>query len=157
MFPFVWRQKKGRKGRKARSDALQTTTTTPTGVVAPVTSAPDESNVEFINPKFRDEFASRNEGTSPNNPWVWLNAYSRIPVTMTDQLSPPMITASFHRLCPSVMNFHQSNVEAIGGAIGCQWVRIRPGCLAGILGHRSERQDRCSSPSNKSQADNSSW
>ncbi len=54
----------------------------------PVTMAPgvyNHPNVEFVNPKFRDEYLSRSDsGSSPNNqenPWVWLNAYSRIPVS----------------------------------------------------------------------------
>ncbi len=54
----------------------------------PVTMAPgvyNHPNVEFVNPKFRDEYLSRSDsGNSPNNqenPWVWLNAYSRIPVS----------------------------------------------------------------------------
>ena len=56
--------------------------------LTPVTMAPgvyNHPNVEFVNPKFRDEYLSRSDsGSSPNNPdnpWVWLNAYSRIPVS----------------------------------------------------------------------------
>lgn len=36
-------------------------------------------DVEFIHPKLRDEMEEI-EKEDPNNPWVWLTSYSRIPV-----------------------------------------------------------------------------
>ena len=36
------------------------------------------ANVEFIHPKLREEMD--NEPEDPENPWVWLTSYSRIPV-----------------------------------------------------------------------------
>ena len=39
-----------------------------------------ESNVEFIHPKLRDEMPTNGEGGDPENPWVWLTSYSRVPV-----------------------------------------------------------------------------
>ena len=78
-------------GRKTRSDKQHTATASPIGSspsLTPVTTAPallNPPNVEFVNPKFKDEYLSRSDaGSSPNgpdNPWVWLNAYSRIPVS----------------------------------------------------------------------------
>lgn len=53
----------------------------------------NQPNVEFVNPKFRDEYLSRSSesgGSSvngPDNPWVWLNAYSRIPVSLNNNKS----------------------------------------------------------------------
>ena len=76
--------------------------TTPGGTLTtqqPITMAPgalNQANVEFVNPKFREEYLSRNEAfggspsstklgetssNNPDNPWLWLNAYSRIPVS----------------------------------------------------------------------------
>ncbi len=40
---------------------------------------PKEANVEFIHPKLRKEMDTTAE--DPNNPWVWLTSYSRIPVS----------------------------------------------------------------------------
>ncbi len=37
-----------------------------------------EANVEFIHPKLREEMGSQKG--DPENPWVWLTSYSRIPV-----------------------------------------------------------------------------
>ena len=37
-----------------------------------------EANVEFIHPKLREEMDTESE--DPENPWVWLTSYSRIPV-----------------------------------------------------------------------------
>lgn len=39
-----------------------------------------EGDVEFIHPKLRDEMEEI-EKEDPNNPWVWLTSYSRIPVS----------------------------------------------------------------------------
>ncbi len=40
-----------------------------------------DAQVEFIHPKLRDEM-TLNEQQDPNNPWVWLTSYSRIPVSI---------------------------------------------------------------------------
>ena len=40
-------------------------------------------NVEFVHPDLKAELSSQDE--DPNNPWVWLTSYSRIPVGQTDQ------------------------------------------------------------------------
>ena len=39
-----------------------------------------DAQVEFIHPKLREEMTV-NEQQDPNNPWVWLTSYSRIPVS----------------------------------------------------------------------------
>lgn len=53
------------------------------GVSPAAPGAAKQANLEFINPKFRDEYLSRTEGADDqDNPWVWLNAYSRIPVSI---------------------------------------------------------------------------
>ena len=39
-----------------------------------------QTNVEFIHPKLREEMPNNGEGGDPENPWVWLTSYSRIPV-----------------------------------------------------------------------------
>ena len=36
------------------------------------------ANVEFIHPKLRDDM--KNQDEDPENPWVWLTSYSRVPV-----------------------------------------------------------------------------
>ena len=47
-------------------------------------------NVEFVHPDLKAELSSQDE--DPNNPWVWLTSYSRIPVGggagLTSVLSP---------------------------------------------------------------------
>ena len=42
-----------------------------------------QDNVEFIHPKLREEMPDNGEGGDPDNPWVWLTSYSRIPVFHT--------------------------------------------------------------------------
>ena len=44
------------------------------------------ANVEFIHPKLREEMPDNGEGGDPENPWVWLTSYSRIPVNMFRKL-----------------------------------------------------------------------
>ena len=44
------------------------------------------SNVEFIHPKLREEMPDNGEGGDPENPWVWLTSYSRIPVNIFRKL-----------------------------------------------------------------------
>ena len=39
--------------------------------------------VEFVHPDLKDELSKQDE--DPNNPWVWLTSYSRIPVGQTYQ------------------------------------------------------------------------
>ena len=41
-----------------------------------------DAKVEFIHPKLRDEMDA-SEQQDPNNPWVWLTSYSRIPVKIS--------------------------------------------------------------------------
>ena len=43
-----------------------------------------QTNVEFIHPKLREEMPNNGEGGDPENPWVWLTSYSRIPVKIID-------------------------------------------------------------------------
>ena len=45
-------------------------------------SPPENSNanVEFIHPKLRDDMKGQRE--DPDNPWVWLTSYARIPVNI---------------------------------------------------------------------------
>ena len=43
-----------------------------------VEKSKDTANVEFIHPKLREEMDGQPE--DPDNPWVWLTSYSRIPV-----------------------------------------------------------------------------
>ena len=38
-------------------------------------------SVEFVHPDLKDEL--KKQGEDPNNPWVWLTSYSRIPVSCT--------------------------------------------------------------------------
>ena len=38
------------------------------------------ANVEFIHPKLRDDM--KNQDEDPENPWVWLTSYSRVPVRL---------------------------------------------------------------------------
>ena len=37
-------------------------------------------NVEFVHPDLKAELSSQDED-NPDNPWVWLTSYSRIPVS----------------------------------------------------------------------------
>ena len=37
-------------------------------------------SVEFVHPDLKDEL--KKQGEDPNNPWVWLTSYSRIPVNV---------------------------------------------------------------------------
>ena len=36
------------------------------------------ANVEFIHPKLKDEMSDEED---PENPWVWLTSFSRVPVS----------------------------------------------------------------------------
>uniref|UniRef100_A0A0P6GR59 RE59052p n=1 Tax=Daphnia magna TaxID=35525 RepID=A0A0P6GR59_9CRUS len=119
-----------KNGRKPRSDKHPMATTLPMGqssAYGPVTMSPGvqhQANVEFVNPKFRDEYLSRSEtGSSPNhadNPWVWLNAYSRIPVN------------AIQEFCSATKDYCPPGLE---GPIG-------PQGLVGEKGVRGERGDR---------------
>ena len=46
-----------------------------------------QSNVEFIHPKLREEMPDNGEGGDPENPWVWLTSYSRIPVIVNSNIN----------------------------------------------------------------------
>ncbi len=98
--------KKGKGQRRPRSDKHGSTTTTMTPLVesaaAPATTSP-AAHVEFVNPRFKEEFLSTDNGVgngvadaetthAKDNPWVWLNAYSRIPVSSPCSTvhSPPL-------------------------------------------------------------------
>ena len=43
-------------------------------------------NVEFVHPDLKAELSSQDE--DPNNPWVWLTSYSRIPVCLCGVVCP---------------------------------------------------------------------
>ena len=47
-----------------------------------------DAQVEFIHPKLREEMTV-NEQQDPNNPWVWLTSYSRIPVSTNSYSNYP--------------------------------------------------------------------
>ena len=84
-------QDKQLKGqRKVRSDKHGTTTTSTTSAPPVTTGIPTappsagsagQANVEFVHPRFKEEFLSGEGESNRDNPWVWLNAYSRIPVS----------------------------------------------------------------------------
>ena len=84
-------QDKQLKGqRKVRSDKHGTTTTSTTSAPPVTTGMPTappsagsagQANVEFVHPRFKEEFLSGEGESNRDNPWVWLNAYSRIPVS----------------------------------------------------------------------------
>ena len=49
------------------------------------TNRRQRGSVEFVHPDLKDEL--KKQGEDPNNPWVWLTSYSRIPVTLIITLS----------------------------------------------------------------------
>ena len=49
------------------------------------TNQRQRGSVEFVHPDLKDEL--KKQGEDPNNPWVWLTSYSRIPVTLSITLS----------------------------------------------------------------------
>ena len=49
------------------------------------TNRRQRGSVEFVHPDLKDEL--KKQGEDPNNPWVWLTSYSRIPVTLSITLS----------------------------------------------------------------------
>jgi hypothetical protein len=90
----MYRRKK-RGVRASPPSLLDDNTVNPSGV-----TGSDGANVEFFNPKLRQELEERDrhaggrkgststvsgstptEGPAANNPWVWLTSYSRIPVS----------------------------------------------------------------------------
>ena len=51
-------------------------------------------SVEFVHPDLKQELSK--QGEDPNNPWVWLTSYSRIPVSYSKkQLVAELIIFSF--------------------------------------------------------------
>ena len=40
------------------------------------------ANVEFIHPKLKDEMSDEED---PENPWVWLTSFSRVPVSISKE------------------------------------------------------------------------
>jgi hypothetical protein len=92
-FELYRRRKRG--VRASPPSLLEDNTVNPSGV-----AGSDGANVEFFNPKLRQELEERDrhgggrkgstssvsgstptEGPAGNNPWVWLTSYSRIPVS----------------------------------------------------------------------------
>lgn len=92
---FALYRRKKRGVRASPPSLLDDNTVNPSGV-----SGSDGANVEFFNPKLRQELEERDrhvggrkgststvsgstptEGPAANNPWVWLTSYSRIPVS----------------------------------------------------------------------------
>lgn len=90
----LYRRRK-RRARASPSSVLEDNTVNPSGV-----SGAEGANVEFFNPKLRQELEEKDmhgggkkggnnaapgstptEGETANNPWVWLTSYSRIPVS----------------------------------------------------------------------------
>ena len=41
------------------------------------------ANVEFIHPKLKDEMSDEED---PENPWVWLTSFSRVPVSIVKNM-----------------------------------------------------------------------
>jgi hypothetical protein len=92
-FELYRRRKRG--VRASPPSLLDDNTVNPSGV-----AGSDGANVEFFNPKLRQELEEKDrhgggrkgststvsgstptEGPAANNPWVWLTSYSRIPVS----------------------------------------------------------------------------
>ena len=92
-FELYRRKKRG--VRASPPSLLDDNTVNPSGV-----AGSDGANVEFFNPKLRQELEERDrhvggrkgststasgstptDGPTANNPWVWLTSYSRIPVS----------------------------------------------------------------------------
>ncbi|PNF35330.1 hypothetical protein B7P43_G02587 [Cryptotermes secundus] len=86
----LYRRRK-RRARASPSSVLEDNTVNPSGV-----AGAEGANVEFFNPKLRQELeekdmhgsgkkaapgSTQTEGETANNPWVWLTSYSRIPVS----------------------------------------------------------------------------
>ena len=46
------------------------------------------ANVEFIHPKLKENMQ---DDEDPENPFVWLNSYSRVPVSFNEFFSPLII------------------------------------------------------------------
>ena len=64
-----------------------------------------QDNVEFIHPKLREEMPDNGEGGDPDNPWVWLTSYSRIPVFHTFIWSNMQLYDNYTRV--AVKYYHQ--------------------------------------------------
>lgn len=92
---FEMYRRKKRGVRTSPPSLLDDNTVNPSGV-----AGSDGANVEFFNPKLRQELEEKDrhgggrkgssgsvsgstptEGPAANNPWVWLTSYSRIPVS----------------------------------------------------------------------------
>lgn len=92
---FALYRRKKRGVRASPPSLLDDNTVNPSGV-----AGSDGANVEFFNPKLRQELEERDrhvggrkgststvsgstptEGPATSNPWVWLTSYSRIPVS----------------------------------------------------------------------------
>lgn len=52
-----------------------------------------EGNVEFVHPDLKAELNSQDE--DPNNPWVWLTSYSRIPVGFLSSFLSPVLKREY--------------------------------------------------------------
>ena len=49
--------------------------------------------MEFVHPDLKDELSKQDE--DPNNPWVWLTSYSRIPVGGKISDAAPQLISNF--------------------------------------------------------------
>nr|XP_040569630.1 LOW QUALITY PROTEIN: uncharacterized protein LOC121119077 [Lepeophtheirus salmonis] len=89
-----------------------------------------ERNVEFIHPKLREEMKMENE--DPNNPWVWLTSYSRIPLEAIQDFC-----AATKEYCPPGREGKKGEVGNPGviGEKGKRGRAGRPGSK-GSRGHR---------------------
>ncbi|XP_059081824.1 uncharacterized protein LOC131879496 [Tigriopus californicus] len=91
----------------------------------------EKANVEFIHPKLRDEIQARTP-EDPNNPWVWLTSYSRIPVEAIQDFC-----SATKEYCPPG-NPGKKGDSGTSGLPGIKGKRGRPGRVGskGIQGHQ---------------------
>ncbi len=84
-----------------------------------------DAQVEFIHPKLRDEM-TLNEQQDPNNPWVWLTSYSRIPVSI--QGGYTQCTAVLYKPFFLIMNSYFRNLSIYNSTIYIDFVNLRRLC-----------------------------
>ena len=75
---------RSRSRRQAETGSDVTGTSRLTGRSMADYSAQGGANVEFIHPKMRDEHGDSDE--DPDNPFVWLTSYARVPVSFETDL-----------------------------------------------------------------------
>ena len=88
-------------------------------------------NVEFVHPDLKAELSSQDE--DPNNPWVWLTSYSRIPVGPLASLQSSVVTMYFQLeaiqdFCSATKTYCPPGKEGRKGSAG----------LAGVPGMKGE-------------------